>query len=120
MIGPAGIGKHRLAWEFLKYVDGLVDLAWWHAGRSPAYGEGITFWALGEIVRARAGLRDTISMRLVQAGCYSRSISTANDDTSRRPDRSGLDRRDNQDRRRGHRAGDEERSGSDEAADAKW
>ena len=24
---------------------------WWHDGRSPAYGEGITFWALGEMVR---------------------------------------------------------------------
>ena len=59
VIGPAGIGKTRLAWEFLKYVDGLVDLAWWHAGRSPAYGDGISFWALGEMVRARAGLLET-------------------------------------------------------------
>ena len=59
VIGPAGIGKTRLAWEFLKYVDGLLDLAWWHAGRSPAYGDGISFWALGEMVRARAGLRET-------------------------------------------------------------
>ena len=31
----------------------------WHAGRSPAYGEGITFWALGEMVRSRAGLAET-------------------------------------------------------------
>jgi class 3 adenylate cyclase len=59
VIGPAGIGKSRLAWEFLKYVDGLVDRVWWHAGRSPAYGEGITFWALGEMVRGRAGLAET-------------------------------------------------------------
>ena len=59
VIGPAGIGKTRLAWEFLKYIDGLLELAWWHAGRSPAYGEGITFWALGEMVRARAGLTET-------------------------------------------------------------
>ncbi len=58
VIGPAGIGKHRLAWEFLKYLDGLADTVYWHAGRSPAYGDGITFWALGEMVRARAGLRE--------------------------------------------------------------
>ena len=32
---------------------------YWHAGRSPAYGEGVTFWALGEIVRSRAGLAET-------------------------------------------------------------
>jgi hypothetical protein len=54
VIGPAGIGKTRLAWEFLKYIDGLVETVWWHDGRSPAYGEGISFWALGEMVRAAA------------------------------------------------------------------
>jgi class 3 adenylate cyclase len=58
VIGPAGIGKSRLAWEFLKYLDGLVEDVWWHAGRSPAYGDGITFWALGEMVRGRAGLAE--------------------------------------------------------------
>jgi class 3 adenylate cyclase/tetratricopeptide (TPR) repeat protein len=59
VIGPAGIGKTRLAWEFLKYVDGLVDTVWWHQGRSPAYGDGISFWALGEMVRGRCGLLET-------------------------------------------------------------
>ena len=59
IVGPGGIGKTRLAWEFLKYCDGLVDTVYWHDGRSPAYGEGITFWALGEMVRARAGLLST-------------------------------------------------------------
>jgi class 3 adenylate cyclase len=59
LIGPGGIGKSRLAWEFLKYVDGVTDQTWWHAGRSPAYGDGITFWALGEMVRGRAGLLET-------------------------------------------------------------
>ncbi len=58
VIGPAGIGKSRLAWEFLKYVDGLVETVYWHSGRSPAYGEGITFWALGEMIRERAGLAE--------------------------------------------------------------
>ncbi|MBF8291027.1 MAG: guanylate cyclase [Chloroflexi bacterium] len=59
VVGPGGIGKTRLSWEFLKYVDGLLERAWWHAGRSPAYGDGITFWALGEMVRGRAGLVET-------------------------------------------------------------
>ena len=59
VIGPAGIGKTRLAWEFLKYLDGLVETVWFHEGRSPAYGEGIAFWALGEMVRRRAGLLET-------------------------------------------------------------
>ena len=56
VIGTAGVGKSRMAWEFLKYVDGLVETTYWHDGRSPAYGEGITFWALGEMVRSRVGL----------------------------------------------------------------
>ena len=56
--GQAGTGKTRLTWEFLKYVDGLVEPVFWHQGRSPAYGEGITFWALGEMVRKRAGLAE--------------------------------------------------------------
>jgi len=54
--GPAGIGKSRLAWEFEKYLDGLVEDVYWHRGRAPSYGEGVTFWALGEMVRKRAGL----------------------------------------------------------------
>jgi len=59
VIGPAGIGKTRLAWEFSKYIDGVIDTTYWHTGRSPAYGEGISFWALGEMVRRRAGLLET-------------------------------------------------------------
>ena len=57
--GEAGTGKSRLAWEFLKYIDGLVETVYWHQGRSPAYGEGITFWALGEMVRKRAGMAES-------------------------------------------------------------
>src|SRR5215211_2593676 len=59
VIGPAGFGKSRLAWELHKYLDGLLETIWSHDGRSPAYGEGVTFWALGEMVRARAGLSET-------------------------------------------------------------
>jgi len=59
VMGPGGIGKSRLAWEFLKYVGGLLEDTWWHSGRSPAYGQGITFWALGEMIRRRADLLET-------------------------------------------------------------
>ena len=58
VIGQAGIGKSRLAWEFEKYLDGVVENVWWHEGRSPAYGEGISYWALVEMVRRRAGIGD--------------------------------------------------------------
>jgi class 3 adenylate cyclase/predicted ATPase len=58
VIGQAGIGKSRLAWEFEKYLDGVVDTAYWHEGRSPSYGEGISYWALAEMVRRRAGIAE--------------------------------------------------------------
>ena len=58
VIGQAGIGKSRLAWEFEKYLDGVVETAYWHEGRSPAYGEGISYWALAEMVRLRAGISE--------------------------------------------------------------
>ncbi len=58
VIGQAGVGKSRMAWEFLKYIDGLSEAVYWHEGRSPSYGEGITFWALAEMVRMRLGIGD--------------------------------------------------------------
>ncbi len=57
--GVAGIGKSRLAWELEKHIDGLVDAVYWHQGRSPAYGDGLAYWALGEMVRGRARIAET-------------------------------------------------------------
>jgi predicted ATPase len=51
--GIAGIGKSRLAWEFYKYFDGIVDEVWWHRGRCLAYGEGVAYWALADMIRMR-------------------------------------------------------------------
>jgi predicted ATPase/class 3 adenylate cyclase len=54
--GIAGIGKSRLSWEFFKYMDGLQRTFRWHRGRCLAYGEGVTYWALAEMVRGRADI----------------------------------------------------------------
>jgi class 3 adenylate cyclase/tetratricopeptide (TPR) repeat protein len=56
VIGIAGIGKSRLSWEFYKYIDGLLETIRWHRGRCLAYGDGVTYWALAEMVRSRAGI----------------------------------------------------------------
>ncbi len=56
IVGVAGVGKSRLAWEFFKYVDGLTEKIFWHRGRCLAYGEGVAYSALGEMVRMRAGI----------------------------------------------------------------
>ncbi len=56
--GIAGIGKSRLAWEFFKYIDGLPELTYWHRGRCLAYGEGVTYWALADMVRMRCRIAE--------------------------------------------------------------
>jgi class 3 adenylate cyclase/tetratricopeptide (TPR) repeat protein len=56
--GPAGVGKSRLGWEFEKYIDGLSATVWWHRGRCLSYGEGVSYWALAEIVRQRLGIAE--------------------------------------------------------------
>jgi class 3 adenylate cyclase/tetratricopeptide (TPR) repeat protein len=82
--GQAGIGKSRLAWEFLKYVDGVVEQVWWHEGRSPSYGEGITFWALGEMVRSRAQLLETDDPATTRARIAEVVAEHVPDETERR------------------------------------
>ena len=56
--GIAGIGKSRLAWEFYKYFDGLSQIVYWHRGRCLAYGEGVTYWALADMVRMRCRIAE--------------------------------------------------------------
>ncbi|CAN5370778.1 hypothetical protein BH20ACT22_BH20ACT22_11800 [soil metagenome] len=43
------------------FIDDQDELIYWRQGRSLPYGEGITFWALGEIVKAQAGILESDS-----------------------------------------------------------
>jgi class 3 adenylate cyclase/tetratricopeptide (TPR) repeat protein len=54
--GEPGVGKTRLTWEFQRFIDDEPDLVFWRQGRCLPYGEGITFWALSEIVKSHAGI----------------------------------------------------------------
>src|SRR5262249_3131771 len=56
--GIAGIGKSRLAWEFYKYFDGIAETVYWHRGRCLPYGEGVTYWALADMVRMRCRISE--------------------------------------------------------------
>jgi class 3 adenylate cyclase/tetratricopeptide (TPR) repeat protein len=58
IVGIAGIGKSRLAWELYKYLDGITQDVAWGRGRCLAYGDGVTYWALAEMVRMRAGIAE--------------------------------------------------------------
>jgi class 3 adenylate cyclase/tetratricopeptide (TPR) repeat protein len=52
--GEPGMGKSRLAREFVAGLEGATILV----GRSLPYGEGITYWPLAEMVKAAAGISD--------------------------------------------------------------
>jgi class 3 adenylate cyclase/tetratricopeptide (TPR) repeat protein len=59
--GEPGAGKSRLVREFRAFVDWQPEGARWRQGRCLPYGEGITFWALGEIVKSQAGILESDS-----------------------------------------------------------
>ncbi len=52
--GEAGVGKSRLAREFVGGLEGATVLG----GRCLPYGEGITYWPLAEMVKSAAGISD--------------------------------------------------------------
>ena len=54
VIGPAGVGKSRLAEEFLATCSDNATIV---RGRCLPYGAGITYWPLKEVIGEAAGLR---------------------------------------------------------------
>ena len=54
VVGSAGLGKSRLAHEFLTNVSGDARVL---RGRCLPYGEGITFWPIVEILEGAAGIQ---------------------------------------------------------------
>jgi class 3 adenylate cyclase len=67
VVGEPGIGKSRLVTELRTALDDLPDLITWRHGRCLPYGEGITFWALGEIVKAEAGILESDDQHVAAA-----------------------------------------------------
>ena len=61
IVGEPGVGKSRLCAELLGYVEERPGLVRWRQGRCLPYGDGIAFWALGEIVKAECGILESDS-----------------------------------------------------------
>jgi class 3 adenylate cyclase/tetratricopeptide (TPR) repeat protein len=59
VVGEPGLGKSRIVAELSGYLDSRPDLITWRQGRCLPYGEGITFWALREILKAHAGILES-------------------------------------------------------------
>jgi class 3 adenylate cyclase/tetratricopeptide (TPR) repeat protein len=59
LVGVPGIGKSRLVYELFRELEQRSDeIRYWRQGRSLPYGEGVSFWALSEMVKAQAGILD--------------------------------------------------------------
>jgi class 3 adenylate cyclase len=83
LVGVPGIGKSRLVVELLRAVDEDPELVRWRQGRSLPYGEGVTFWALSEIVKAEAGILENDASAEV-ADKLDRAIAQLTADASER------------------------------------
>ncbi len=59
IVGEPGVGKSRLCTELFAYLEQRPGLVRWRQGRCLPYGEGILFWALGEIVKAECGILES-------------------------------------------------------------
>jgi class 3 adenylate cyclase/tetratricopeptide (TPR) repeat protein len=59
LVGEPGVGKSRMVAELLRHVDAESDLIRWRQGRCLPYGDGIAFWALGEVVKAECGILES-------------------------------------------------------------
>ncbi len=72
LVGVPGIGKSRLVWELQRALAGDPGLVTWRRGRCLPYGDGVSYWALGEMVKTQAGIlesdsADTVHTKLGRA-----------------------------------------------------
>ncbi|MGH2572708.1 MAG: ATP-binding protein [Actinomycetota bacterium] len=61
LVGVPGIGKSRLVFELLGVAEKAPDLIFWRQGRCLPYGDGVSLWALAEVMKAHAGILETDS-----------------------------------------------------------
>jgi len=66
ILGVPGIGKSRLVSELQQAIAGSDELLTWRQGRSLPYGDGVSFWALEEMVKAEAGILESDPAQTVE------------------------------------------------------
>src|SRR5437588_842091 len=73
--GDPGVGKSRLAREFVEGLEGATVLA----GRALPYGESVTYWALAEMVKSAAGITDDdpleVAVEKLRESCENEAIA---------------------------------------------
>ena len=66
LVGVPGIGKSRLLWELERALDDDSGVVTWRRGRCLPYGDGVTYWALGEMLKAQAAILETDGAETVE------------------------------------------------------
>jgi predicted ATPase/class 3 adenylate cyclase len=67
VVGAPGLGKSRLVSELFTELHSRPIPVTWQHGRCLPYGDGITHWALGEIVKSQAGILESDSPDVARA-----------------------------------------------------
>jgi class 3 adenylate cyclase len=83
LVGVPGIGKSRLVYELFRAIEQGPELVYWRHGRSLPYGDGVTFWALAEIVKAQAGILETDGTAQAEAKLHTAVAAVAGEEDPR-------------------------------------
>ncbi len=67
IVGVPGMGKSRLVQELSAAIERQPELIRWRQGRSLPYGQGVSYWALGEMVKAEAGILESDPADIAEA-----------------------------------------------------
>jgi class 3 adenylate cyclase/tetratricopeptide (TPR) repeat protein len=85
LVSVPGMGKSRLVAELFRVVDAdPSELIVWRQGRSLPYGDGVTFWALSEMVKAQSGILETDTPAEADAKMHSAVAAVLEDDADAR------------------------------------
>ena len=90
VIGQAGVGKSRLLRELERAARrARPEPPAFREGRCPAYGAGIVYWALGEVIRGEFGIVDTDDSEagLGEAAARDRGRCVSDAETDEPPER---------------------------------
>ena len=75
LYGDPGVGKSRLALEFVEGLEGATVLV----GRALPYGESVTYWPLAEMVKSAAGITDDdpleVAVEKLRESCENEAIA---------------------------------------------
>ena len=83
LVGVPGIGKSRLFYELFRTIEQEPELVYWRQGHSLPYGDGVTFWALAEIVKAQAGILETDGSKQAEAKLHAAVAAVAGEEDTR-------------------------------------